>query len=94
MCVLASHEMKSLIVAPSDLRSILLDVRKEICTHPRLAQPDDPDVNIWGYISIMQASPIVMEDFFLLILSIPLIDKSLQMYPYRVYSLPALHPEL
>ena len=34
MCVLACHEVKSLIVPSSNLRIFLLHVRKEICTHP------------------------------------------------------------
>ena len=38
--------------------------------------------------------PILIEDFCIVILYIPLVDKSLQMDLYRVYNLPALHPEL
>ena len=36
----------------------------------------------------------MMEGFLIVILSIPLVDKSLQMDPYRVYNPPALNPEL
>ena len=39
-------------------------------------------------------SPIMMEGFLIVNLLIPLVDKSLQMDLYRVYNLPALHPEL
>ena len=35
-----------------------------------------------------------MDDFLLIILTIPLTDQSLEMNLYRVYNLPALHPEL
>ena len=42
----------------------------------------------------MLASPIVMKDFIIFILSIPLKDKSLQMDLYKVYSLPLFHTEL
>ena len=72
----------------------MLDVIKEICTHPRLVLPDDPDVNIWAYYSIMRVSSIVMEDFLIIIMSIPPIYRCFQMDLYRVYNLPILHPEL
>ena len=42
----------------------------------------------------MRITPIVNNDFLLLILTIPLIDKSLQMNLYRAHNLPALHPAL
>ena len=42
----------------------------------------------------MKIIPIVMDDFLLIILTIPLKDRSLGMNLYKVYNLPALHPEL
>ena len=35
-----------------------------------------------------------MDDFPLLILTVPLVDQSLQMDLYKVHNLPALHPKL
>ena len=62
--------------------------------NPRLTLPYDPDQDIWSYYSIMRVSPIIMDDFLLLILRVPLVDKSLQMDLYNVHNLPALHPKL
>ena len=42
----------------------------------------------------MKITPIVMDDFLLIILTIPLTDQSLEMNLYKVYNLPALHPKL
>ena len=78
---LASHKVKALIP---------LDVKNDIHFHPRLSLIDYLDVNIWVYYSIMSMTPIVMKTFSLFI---PLIDRFLQADIYRVYSLPALHPE-
>ena len=91
MFVLACHEVNPLIVPSSDLRKSLLDVEDKICSHPRLALPDNQDVNTWAYYSIMWVSSIVMEDFLIVI---PLISKSLQMDLYRVYNLPTLYCKL
>ena len=62
--------------------------------NPRLALPYDPDQDIWSYYSIMRVSPIIMDNFLLLILTVPLVDQSLQMDLYKVHNLPALHPKL
>ena len=61
--------------------------------NPRLEQPYHPDRDIWSYYSIMRVSPIIMDDFLLIILTVPLMDKSLQMDLHRVHNLAALHPE-
>ena len=46
MCILASYEVNPLVVPPSDLRNILLDVKNETNSHPRLELLDAPDVDI------------------------------------------------
>ena len=62
--------------------------------NPRLQLPEDPNVNIWNYYPIMKVAPVVMDDFLRIILTIPLTDQSLEMNLYKIYNLPALHPEL
>ena len=62
--------------------------------NPRLQLPEDPNFNIWNYYSIMKITPVVMDDFLLIILTIPLTDQSLEMDLYKIYNLPALHPKL
>ena len=42
----------------------------------------------------MKVTPIVMDDFLLIILTIPLTGQSLEMDLYKIYNLPALHPKL
>ena len=42
----------------------------------------------------MKVTPIIMENFLLVILTIPLADQSLVMNLYKVHNLPALHPKL
>ena len=42
----------------------------------------------------MKITPIVMDDFLLILLTIPLTDQSLEMDLYKIYNLPTLHPKL
>ena len=62
--------------------------------NPRLQLPEDPNVNIWNYYPIMKITLVVMDDFLLIILNIPLTDQILEMNLYKDCNLPSLHPEL
>ena len=51
-------------------------------------------IDIWSYYGTIKLTPIVLEDCLMLILTVPLIDQSLQMNLYKMYNLPMLHPIL
>ena len=92
--VLASKQVNPLLIPPYALRGVLAHIKDDMKRNPRLQLPEDPNINIWNYYSIMKITPIVMDDFLLIILTIPLTDQSLEMNLYKVYNLPALHPKL
>ena len=92
--VLSSKQVNPLLIPPDALRGVLAHIKDDMKRNPRLQLPKDPNVNIWNYYPIMKITPIVMDDFLLIILTIPLTDQSLEMNLYKVYNLPALHPEL
>ena len=50
--------------------------------------------NIWEFYENVKVAPIVIGDFLMVILTIPLFDESLHMNLYKVDNLPLLHPEL
>ena len=91
---MASHEVNPLVLPPESLRKVLKSIKEEMRQNPRLELPYDPDEDIWSYYSIMRVSPIILDDFLLVILTVPLVDQSLQMDVYKVHNLPALHPDL
>ena len=92
--VLSSKQVNPLLMPPDALREVLAHIKDDMKRNPRLQLPEDPNVNIWNYYPIMKITPVVMDDFLLIILTIPLMDQSLEMNLYKVYNLPALHPEL
>ena len=89
--VLSSRQVNPLIIPPDSLRKVLAQVKEHMKRNPRLQLPEDPNINIWNYYSIMKITPIVM---LLIILTIPLTDQSLEMDLYKIHNLPALHPKL
>ena len=70
---------------PEPLRKVLKSIKEEMKQNPRLELPYDPDEDIWSYYSIMRVSPIILDDFLLVILTVPLVDQSLQMDVYKVH---------
>ena len=92
--VLSSKQVNPLIIPPDALRGVLARIKEDMKRNSRLQLPEDPNINIWNYYPIMKITPVVMDDFLLIILTIPLTDQSLEMNLYKGYNLPALHPEL
>lgn len=92
--VLASRQANPMVIPPDKLREVLLQVKEDMRSNLRLALPEDPDLNIFSYYSIIKVTPIVFNDYLMLVLTIPLVDTSLSMNLYKVHNLPMLHPVL
>ena len=91
---LAARDLNPLIIPPDTLRKVLQDLQEELKAHPRLRLSIDPTDDIWSYYGIIKVTPIVLQDYLMLILTVPLVDQSLQLDLYRTFNLPMLHPEL
>ena len=94
MRALASQELNPMIIPPDNLKNILHKIEKDIKSHARLKLCEDPEINIWSYYRMVKLTPIVLEDYLMLILTVPLVDQSLHMNLYKVHNLPMLHPNL
>ena len=91
---LATQELNPMIISPDILKKILNKVTEDIKSNARLRLSDDPKTNIWAYYSNVKLTPIILQVYLMLILTVPLVDQSLQMELYKVYNLPMLHPTL
>ena len=94
MRALASQELNPMIIPPDILKKILHKIEDDIKSNARLKLCEDPETNIWTYYGTVKLTPIVLQDYLMLILTIPLVDQSLQMNLYKVHNLPMLHPTL
>ena len=94
MRVLASQELNPMIIPPDILKIILHKIEKDIKSHTRHKLCEDPETNIWSYYGMVKLTPIVLDDYLMLILTVPLVDQSLHMDLYKVHNLPMLHPTL
>ena len=94
MRALASQELNPMVILPDILKKILHKIEDDIKSNARLKLCEDPETNIWTYYGTVKLTPIVLPDYLMLILTIPLVDQSLQMNLYKVHNLPMLHPTL
>ena len=92
--ILASHKLNPTIIPPNILKTILHKIENDIQSNARLKLCENPNANIWSYYGAIKLTPIVLQDYLMLILTVPLVDQTLQMNLYRVHSLPMLHPTL
>ena len=94
MRILASQELNPTIIPLDILKTILHRIKNDIRSNARLKLCEDPDMNIWSYYGTVKLTPIVLQDYLMLILTVPLIDQSLHMNLYKVHNLPMLHQML
>ena len=94
MRVLSTQQLNPLIMPPDILREVLNQVREGIRSNARLTLSENPLENIWTYYNIIKVTPILLDDFLMVILTVPLIDSSLNVNLYRIHNLPILHPML
>ena len=77
MRALASQELNPMIIPLDVLKNILHQIETDIKSHARLKLCEDPETNIGSYYITIKLTPIVLEDYLMLILTVPLIDQSL-----------------
>ena len=79
MRALASQELNPMIIPPDILKKILYKIIEDIKSNARLKLCEDPETNIWSYYGTVKLIPIAFKDYLMLILTVPLVDQSLQM---------------
>ena len=94
MRILATQELNPTIIPPDVLKTILHNIENDIKSNARLKLCEDPNTNIWSYYGTIKLTPIVLQDYLMLILTVPLVDQTLYMDLYKGHNLPMLHPTL
>ena len=81
------------VIPPIALRDLLRKVRAKMKPNPRLRLPYDPDTeDIWKYYKVIKITPIVIDKLLVILLTIPIIDSTLELNIYRAHNLPAIPP--
>ena len=91
--IMSSHKATSVVIPPVALRRLLVKIENRMRSNPRLRLPYDPrGGGIWKYYSVIKITPIVMDKMLVILMTIPVLDKSLELHIYQVHNLPAIPP--
>ena len=91
--IMSNHKATSAMIPPVALRRLLLKIEDRMCTNPRLRLPYDPRAGgIWKYYSVIKVTPVVMDRMLVILMTIPVLDKTLELNIYQVHNLPAIPP--
>ena len=88
--IMTSHWATSAVIPPMALRRLLRKIQDRMRSNPRLTLPYDPETkDIWGYYGVIKVVPMVVDKLLIVLMTIPILDKSLELNVYRVHNLPA-----
>ena len=89
--VMTTQRASPAVIPPIALRDLLRTVRAKMGPNPRLRLPYDPDTEgIWKYYKVIKITPVVIDKLLVILLTIPIIDSTLELNIYRVHNLPAI----
>ena len=88
-----NHKGTSAVIPLVALRRLLLRIEDRMRTNPRLRLPDEPHTGeIWKYYSVIKDIPIVIDKMLVILMTIPVLDKTLELNIYQVHNLPVVPP--
>ena len=91
--VMATQRATPAVIPPMALRDLVKRIQAKLRPNPRLSLPFDPDTTgIWKYYQVMKITPVVIDKLLVILLTIPILDSTLELNIYRVHNLPAVPP--
>ena len=91
--IMSNRKATSAVIPPVALRRLLLRIEDHMRANPRLRLPYDPRAGeIWKYYGVTKVTPIVMDKMLVILMTIPVLDKTLELNIYQVHNLPAIPP--
>ena len=90
---MATHKATPTIIPPQALHSLLRKVIQQLRPNLRLRLPNDPEGSgIWKYYDNIRVYPVLTDNMLVILLTIPILDTTLELNIYRVHNLPAIPP--
>ena len=91
--ITATHKATPTIILPEALHSFLKKVIQQLRPNPRLRLPYDPEgTGIWKYYDNIRVFPVLTDNMLVILLTIPILDTTLELNIYHVHNLPAIPP--
>ena len=89
--VMTTQRASPAVIPPIALRDLLRRVRAKMGPNPHLRLLYNPDTEgIWKYYKVIKITPIVIDKLLVILLTIPILDSTLELNIYRIHNLPAI----
>ena len=89
--VMTTQRASPAVISPIALWDLLRRVRAKMGPNPCLKLPYDPDTrDVWKYYKVMKITPVVIDKLLVILLTIPILDSTLELNIYRVHNLLAI----
>ena len=91
--IMTNHKATSAVIPLVALRRLLLKIEDCMHTNPWLRLPYDPQTGeIWKHYSVIKVIPIVMDKMLVILMTIPVLDKTFELNIYQIHNLTAIPP--
>ena len=91
--IMVTHKATPIVIPPEALRNLLRKVVQQLRPNPRLRLPYNPEgTGIWKYYDNIRVYPVLTDNMLVILLTIPILDTTLELNIYRVHNLPAVPP--
>ena len=91
--IMATHKATPTVIPPEALSSLLRKVVQQLRPNPWLRLPYDPEgTGIWKYYDNIRVYPVLADNMLVILLTIPILDTTLELNIYRVHNLPVIPP--
>ena len=91
--VMATQKASPAVIPPIALRDLVQRIRAKLKPNPWLSLPYDPNTaEIWKYYRVMKITPVVVDKLLVILLTLPILDSTLELNVYRAHNLPAIPP--
>ena len=89
--IMSNHKTTSAVISPVALGRLLLKKEDHMHANPRLRLPYEPRAGgILKYYSVIKVIPIVIDKMLVILMTTPVLDKTLELNIYQVHNLPAI----
>ena len=79
------------LISLIDMRELINQVIIDLKYYPQLQPPAKPQDKIWEYYQLLEGLPIVLESHVVVIVNVPLINKSFSFSVYKACNIPIVH---
>ena len=80
-----------MLIPPSSLDDVLSNVKRAMSSHFHLNLSTDPDAEIHTYYELLQNICIVLDEYLVEVLQIPLVDKSIILFAYKACNISIIY---